>query len=68
MPWTSRRTTPTERLVTAIVKGQERYIVLCDESSVCKAVETIARWACDDELSLTIQDAHAMIDSLDQLT
>ena len=66
MAWKRNHTQLTARLVTALAKGDERYLVLCDEANVCKAVETIARWACDEDLSLTIQEAHAMIDGLEQ--
>lgn len=43
--------------VTAIVKGNERYVLLYDEATLPQAMWTLARWASNPELSFSWYDA-----------
>ena len=43
--------------VLALVKGSERYIFLYDDASVGTLLQTLGRYASDDELGFTWYDA-----------
>ncbi len=43
--------------VLALVKGEERYVFLYDDSSRAEALRTLGRFASDPELSMTWYDA-----------
>jgi hypothetical protein len=66
---------PGVLLVSALIKPatgstpREVYIVQCDErdENISRVVSTIAKWACDPELSLAIEDAHAMVNRIDEM-
>jgi hypothetical protein len=49
-----------EIFLTAIVRGEEKYILLYDEASRKEALRTVGRWAADPELSFTWYDAAGM--------
>lgn len=44
-------------LTVALAKGQERYVIVFDESETCEAMRTIGRWASNPELSFSWYDA-----------
>lgn len=46
--------------VVAVVKGDERYIVLYDADSRAEALRTVGRWAGNVDLSFTWYDAAMM--------
>jgi len=43
--------------VLALVKGEERYVFLYDDSSRAETLRTLGRYASDPELSMTWYDA-----------
>lgn len=43
--------------VLALVKGEERYVFLYDDSSRAETLRTLGRFASDPELSMTWYDA-----------
>ncbi len=44
-------------MVLALVKGEERYVFLYDDSSRAEALRTLGRYASNTELSFTWYDA-----------
>jgi hypothetical protein len=43
--------------VLALVKGEERYVILFDEATKTEALRTLGRWAGNPDLSFTWHDA-----------
>jgi hypothetical protein len=46
-------------LIAALIKGEERYIVMYAERYTGEALRTIGRWASDPDLSFNWDDAAA---------
>ena len=44
----------------ALVKGEERYVILYDDASRQEALRQVGRWAAKDGLSFTWYDAAAL--------
>lgn len=53
------RITPTDPTIaiSALVKGEERYIILYDDASRQEAIQQTGRWAGNPELSFSWYDA-----------
>jgi len=47
--------------VLAMVKGNERYILLFDDANKGNAIRQADEWACHDELDFTWYDAHRLV-------
>lgn len=47
----------TDVLVTGIVKGDEKYVILYSPSNAAEAVRTCGRWALNPDLSFSWYDA-----------
>jgi hypothetical protein len=43
--------------IQALVKGDEKYILVFDDASVAEAMRQLGRWACEPLLSFTWHDA-----------
>ncbi len=43
--------------ILALVRGNDRYIVLYDADNKAEALKQLGRWACDKELSFDWMDA-----------
>ena len=46
--------------ITALVKGDERYLLIFADDRKTEALRTLGKWACDAELSFTWYDAAEM--------
>jgi len=50
----------TDIIISALAKGNERFVVVCTPETRSEAMRTLGRWACDPELAFGWHDAAAM--------
>ena len=54
----------TDRIVSALVRGEQRYVIVTDGEQLDAALATIFRWVLDPELSLTAGDGAKLVSGL----
>lgn len=53
-------------IVMAMIKGQEKYLLLYEPAQANEAIRTLGRWASDPQLSFTWYDAAVATQEIQQ--
>lgn len=64
--WSLPQPSSGDIYTAALVKGNERYIFLYDQSGIQEALCTLGRWAADQSLSINWYDAAVLAQKIRQ--